>query len=733
MGGLSGKIWAGGLVFALLTGWPGGPARAEVNLRTQWTDEMSSSTLTDKASGTKTSTESNRVDQLYNLDAVSHLYPNLAFRIGGVFQLNDERNTSEGVTTESGNELLHPFVDLNLSTPIYTTGLGYEQTESRQTATGREPTVARQDQLNGRFLWQPVDFPRCNLNYSRTHRYDDSGTTDQEQEDLALGLRYSWREISTNYSYVRGTATNLISGLKSVRDVHDGRISGSYELGKGLSVNGSYRASYATEVWEGSGLPFLAPLQGQASKGFYLLDDLNPSSWVDITTTDAPFLADGIKSGSSSINLGLNGDETKNVSFGLDFGFAARLSTVRVWVDRDAGEVANALVWTLYTSDDERTWTPRALTHPVAYVGGIDNYFEFTLADSVAAAITARFIKVVTTPLANGQDLLGHFPDLFVTEVEVFSLEIGDITRRSFDNSANLGVMWQIDPRTTMGYSVFYRAQQTDSEELRQRNLATTQTVNVNRVFNGIFNGSIRGSRDEYQTPTQEVLGYSYGAVLAAGWLNTFRQSLSYGGANTATIHTSGAIDGTRAIDSSNSLLLRNVAQLYRGWSANVDFGYSWSSPWEAGKRDTEMFRLETSIIPNPKLTVNGAYSYSSTSSDAPSSREQRGELSAAFSPTSAISLFTRFLVLDQGDTPKVFQDYSLNWAPFPDGVVQVFLSYNENLTNDGDDSKTSQVGFDWRINNRVDWRNSYSTVKSESLTTITDSRVFTTSLRISL
>jgi hypothetical protein len=730
MQGILRLIGVGGVFLALMATWPPAAAKAEVNLRTEFTNETTSSTRTDKETGQVTSTDRDRFDQLYNLEFGRHVYPNLSFRAGGIFQFSDVRSTSEGTTTKSGSELLHPFLDLNLANPIFTTGFGYDKTISRQSGTGQVTTKDTRDQLHGRFLWTPVDFPRLNLNYTKTHRYDDLATN-----DLHLNLRYDWHDIFTNYSYVTSKTNDLVRGLKSWHDAHDGRISFSRDLTRDLNLSASYRANYTTEEWSGGGQPFFAPLSLGSTKGFYVLDDNAPLDWgtTPPLINAGNFLVDGVKSGSSPINLGLNGDETKNVSFGLDFGFESRLSTIRVWVDRDASEVENAFAWTIYTSPDNLNWTVQSLAQPVSYVGGIENYFEFTLSASVATPVTARYIKMVTMPLTNAVDPPGHFRDLYVTEVEPFSLDQGNITRSNLENSATMGLLWRLDPKTSMGYSVFYRNQRTEADMMTQRNNALSQTVNLNRMINQILTGSVRGSREDRHTPSQDSLDYSYGASLAAGWLDTFRQSLSYNGTWSKTERPANSTGPPKEISKTNSVVLRNVAELYRGWSANVDFGYTWSFPWDEGQRATRLFRVESTIIPNPKLTVNTGYFYSRTTSDQPPSEDQRLELSFALSPTSAISLFSRLTVIDQGGTSKVYQNYSLDWSPFPDGALQLFVTYSESLTNEGADTQTSLAGFDWRVNSGTVLRTSYSKSVSESLHDKTDSQVISVTLRLSL
>ena len=251
-------------------------------------------------------------------------------------------------------------------------------------------------------------------------------------------------------------------------------------------------------------------------------------------------------------------------------------------------------------------------------------------------------------------------------------------------------------------------------------------------MISSILTGSVRGSREDRSTPTEDNLNFSYGGSLSAGWLDTFRQTLSYNGTWSKIKRPAGS-GLPKEIINSNSVVLRNVAELYRGWSANVDFGYIWTYPWEEGKRTTRLFRLDSTMIPNPKLTVNTGYTYSRTTSDLPPSEDQRFELSFSLSPTRAISLYSRLTVIDQNGSSKTYQNYSLDWSPFPDGALQLFVSYSEDLTSEGTDAKTAQAGFDWLVNNATVLRTSFSKNEFESTLEKTDTKVLLMTLRISL
>lgn len=739
-------IWGGVFFLALIAGWPAAAVRADVTLHAELSNEATSTTTTNKENGNVTDSDRNRFEQLYNLDIARQFFPNLSFRGGGIFQFTDERNKSEGVTTNSGTDLLHPYVDLNLTNPIFTTGFGFEKTQMRQTGTGQLTTTDTRDQMHGRFLWAPVDLPRLNLNYTTSHRFDDQATTDLEQDDFNLSLRYNWKEIFTNYSFIQGKSNDLLSGLRMRHDAHDGRISFSRELMKDLNLSASYRATYGTDKWTGGGTPFLTPVISEVNRGFHIVNDSSPADWdATVETGNAPFLVNNLTAGEKDINLGLNGTQFQAQGFGLELGSSdTSVDAIRVWLDGDEdfmktplrADAEQILVnmakgWSVYIAiDGNKDWELTTYTPVQVSYDRIDHYLEFTL--NIPSTISdINYIKIVATPLST--DPTGDLKDIYVTEVDALIFSQGDSIRRNFENSADMGLLWRLDPKTSMGYSVFYRTQRTDSEMLMQRNSALSQTVNMNRIINRIFSSSIRGSREDRQTPVQETLDYSYGASLAAGWLDTFRQSLSYSGSWSELERLFDPDRRTPEVTKTNSLMLRNVAQLYRGWSANVDFGYTWSTPWDAGKRYSKIFRVETSVIPNPKLTVNSSFTYSRALSDQPPTEDKRLELSAAFSPTSAISVFGRCTVIDQSETSKVYQNYSIDWSPFPDGAIQFFVAYNESLTDEGDDSKSSLAGFDWRVNHGTVLRTSYSMSESESETSKTESEIISVTIRISL
>jgi hypothetical protein len=132
-------------------------------------------------------------------------------------------------------------------------------------------------------------------------------------------------------------------------------------------------------------------------------------------------LVDGVLGESAGLDIGygasVSGDFAKrDVGAQLpDAMTAVDLMCVRV--DRPlAPSVAAATTWTAYRSDDNVNWSPVVLTGPVLFAS-MQNRFEIPI-----QLTQARYLKVVTQPLAPGVTTDPTFTDIFVTELTLFSV-----------------------------------------------------------------------------------------------------------------------------------------------------------------------------------------------------------------------------------------------------------------------------------------------------------------------
>lgn len=699
-------------------------AAAVVDLHSEFTYENGSTTITDKTNDEVTESDRSRFDQLYNLDIIKKFFPNLTLRTGGIFELDSQTLETDGETSERDERTLHPLIDLNLSTTLYSAGIGFEKTEIKRTGTNLQMTRDTRDEYYGRLLWEPVDLPRLNLNFTHTDRYNDVDR-DVDEDEIAASSRYDWKEIFVNYAYVWNDSEDLLNDIHVRNENHDFQISHSHNFTDyGVTTNGSYRIN-STETEQFASTSFLSRLSQSQVQGIYSLTDDIPEDEI-LETGSGFFLVDGVKSGSSVIQIGLAGDETRNVSIGLDYGLPRTVEALRVFVDRDALDVAQAFGWDVYISDDNRNWTEIPLTRPVSY-DSFDRYFEITFDPQ-----QTRYIKVVTTPLSPAADPAATFRELYVTELESFVTSVGDEKRTSLDQNVNLGVRWNVNNRTSLGYTFFHRAQET--EPPFQRNRTLSNGLNLRHDLSEVFRFLSSVTRQDTSRSDRETLSYTYTGGLQAQWLDTLKQTLTYSGTNTTDDIDRDDGGTEQESNTTNNLLLRTIADLYRGWSANLDMGYSWNTPREGGTQTTKLFRFETDIQPHEKLTTSAGYAYTQTEETGRESRDdQRADIQLSFVPTNTISLFARLTHVNQSDDSRTFQNYNINWSPFPGGTLQFDISYNESLSTEGSDTKGMRAGLSWKVNKSLSLRSYYERTQTETETILTESDQINVVLRISL
>ncbi len=249
----------------------------------------------------------------------------------------------------------------------------------------------------------------------------------------------------------------------------------------------------------------------------------------------------------------------------------------------------------------------------------------------------------------------------------------------------------------------------------------------MNHAFNRVFTGSARLFRDdEDATGEEKSVEYTYSGSVRAAYSENFSQTLSYSGTH---------LTEEEGSSYTNSTLLRNSARLYRGWDAFLDTGYSWDSPLGEGRTTSTLVRLGTNLLPNEKISININYDARwSKESGEPSRFRQEGDVQAFFYPFRTLSLFARVNVVDEEDKDtRSFQNYSLNWSPFPEGALEFFFQYSEQF-NSEDDSEDRIIGpgLRWRIRRGASLELFYNLIQSESETEKTESRNFTANLRIS-
>jgi hypothetical protein len=699
-------------------------ARAEgINFNAEYLYTNSDGDTKIKATGEKINTNFDRFDQRYNLDISKNIYPYLIFSTGSIYEYNKLTSETEGDRTRFREEILRPFAELTLNNPIYQAGVSYRGFRIEEDISDLPETRSDRDEYTATVGMTPSKrYPDWNFTFRRTLTDDDPKTIDEQLDVYFFETQYNpITNLLADYSYTRRDTDDKLRNFDTKEQTHFGKIAYSKDfLDQRLFMNTGYNIRYNKLEFPRSAT-LDSPLVRAA--GLSSLDN-TPDDGPALTNN--PALIDGNLFASAGLDLGLNGDQTTSTNIGLDFGLSLDVDQIRIWVDRRlSAAVADSFSWRVYTSPDNldtSTWTLWATVFPADFAT-FDNRFEIRFPE-----VNTRFIKVVTEALAPAVPGSAQFPNIFVTEMEAFVTvsgeEIGNETK-TIDQNFNFNVRGQISDRTVAGYNLLYTRQDQDPFDIERSQL--TNDLFFNHIFNQIFSITGTGQRTDSSFENEDTTTYNYGASLVAAWLNTFSQSLTYSGTY---------LDEELGDAYQNSIFLRNNATLYRGWSLFLDGGYGWEEPVQSNSQITTWtLRSGTNIKPNNKISLNLNYLYTRT--DQPDleigpETDQQFDIQAFFNPFDTLSLFAKVSIVDRDNGTETFQNYSLNWAPFPDGDLQFFFIYNETLRSQ-DDREERVIGpaLKWTIGRFGIFDLAYTFSRSEDNVQKVDSQILNANLRI--
>ena len=687
-----------------------------VNFRTELTYTNSDVEDKSKITGEKTKGNFYSFNQVYNFDLSKTIYPYLTFAAGTLFESENSTTKTSDTKTDSEERRLIPYVQLNLNNPLYQAGIQYRRTQRNNETSNAPNTENVRDEINTSFGWQPSELPSLDLRYNYYHTYNHPKTQDEIQKLLYLVSKYTaWEDLRFDYSYSRTDTNERLENFSTLGQTHFGRVEYSNDFfDRFLSLNTSYRIEYnSLEISSGGS----SEVALQRSQGLFSLDN-TPQDGPALQPNGA--LINGDVFTSAGIDIGLGGDETTLTNIGLDFGFTTSVDEIRIWVDRRLSTgIANSFSWGIYTSPDNRdssTWTLVTTVSPAVF-GDFENRFEITF-----PAVTTRFIKVVTTPLSPGFPGAGDYPNIFVTEMQAFTTVSRDERNKttSTDQYYDLGLRARVSEKTVVGYNLNVTQQETDPSNDESTRLSND--LFVSHVFNKIFSTSARVSRTDTSENNDDTVTHTYSAVLRGNYLPTFQQILSFSGTNEK-----------EEDDSSDdfSVVLRNNANLYRGWSVFVDSGFNWNRPMGGDTVEKSVLvRAGTNVEPHQKLTFNLNYQLRKTL-EPDKNTDSDFNLEAFFIPFRTLSLNARLTVTQREET-RTLQNYIVTWSPFPDGTLQFFFTYTETLrAEENVRQRTIAPGLNWTIGSHILLEMSYNIVTGESNSQKLEVNTFVSKLRI--
>jgi hypothetical protein len=670
-----------------------------------------------KTTGESFDSDYYQLDQTYNLNVSRRFYPYLNFETGAVYEYNQLSSDSQGNKVDVDEQILNPFVQLDLDNPLYNAGMAVRSRRREEKITGIPKTQDNRDEITGSVGMTPGDiFPNWNLRYSHIHTYDDPETIDEIQKTLLLDTSWRpWEGLNADYTYTRIDSQEKSQNFDTLQQTHFGKIGYIRSFFDGrLSMNSAYTINYNTFEFSSETGSVENPLLRSA--GLSSLDN-TPEDGPALSVNDA--LIDGNLIASAGLDIGTAGDQTQALNIGLDLGFPQGIDQIRIWVDRLLTTVvANSFTWSVYTSPDNTdlsTWTLVATIAPATFAT-FDNRFEIVFPE-----VNARFIKVVTRPLSPVVPGSANFTNIFVTEMQAFITQSGSSVKNEnsvTDQTVNFNLRGRLSDQTIANYNMVYSQQ--DSDPGNDQRTQLSNSVYLNHTFNNVFSANVNGLRTDTSIMDEDTVSYNYGASLRAAWLSTFDQALTYTGRYE---------DSDLGTASQSALFLRSNANLYRGWSAFLDLGYSWEETFSGEKITSSVIRPGTSLQPHPTVDLNLDFSFKRTEqsgADIGPTDETRWNAQAFYTPFNNLSFFGKVNGLRRDGETDLYQQYTVNWSPFPDGDLQFFFNFNEILISENNQKQTVVgPGVKWTIGRHFTLDASYNWTTDDSDIQKIESNIF--------
>jgi hypothetical protein len=627
-------------------------------------------------------------------------------------------------TLDATDRKFHPYLNALLRTHIFSGQFGFYRNED-DLRSGGVSTNNVQEIYNSTLGWRPKSLPAATFRFIRTNTIGADRKTQDTTDDL-FDLVSEYQPAESVQLYYRGALENFEDRLQDIsiqRTSHSGRVTyGDTFWDRRVQVGAEYDFnSRLTDVTAGGGGEVVSPLFPLA--GLSTISD-TPQN---VTLVPNPALVDEDRTVSAGINLGLPplGGDDRPRNIGLDLGGPTVLNTLYVWVDRRLPQViSDSFAWDLYTSADNLAWVLQQTISPAPF-GTFDARFEILFPD-----LTARYIKVVTRPLARTVSTSDQFPDILVTELTAALRTPAALARGRTSLTSELlttNLRARVLDHPSLFYEMSYFARQNGDSP-------TTYTlsngVSVAHVLNPVCSVAGRLAREDSRETDGDRQSYLYTASLRAVPLPTLQHSLVLSG-------RSSEMSG-RSSDS-NSIYLYNTAELYRGVNANLGVGISNASTEDGQKTETTQISALATLVPHRTTTLNLLFqSNDSTRNGGSLASELRlntraSQAGVTYRPLSTLYFFFSYrLEHDNLAGQRFLRNYSLSWSPFPDGSLQILLRFDDTYRSDlAALSRIYSPRVRWNITDRWYAEVAYERSVFDSAVEMSDRGSYTASTRI--
>ncbi|MBI5071140.1 MAG: hypothetical protein HZB56_23230 [Deltaproteobacteria bacterium] len=742
--GLRVRAVAGALALAAC-----GLARAEgLDLRLEETFTTVDSRSTDQ-SGAVTRTESMQLLQRARAGFARAFFPRLVLDADGMYEWNLGWNRAGGPPTSDTDARRWGFgTRLTLGDQVLGGGVSYSHREEGseqhlQGTTLRSPTLVREG-YGAYVAWKPAELPTVEVRVNRSLQHDAARVlSDTVGDELQVSTTYRpARQLDLRYSVRWGESDDRLRGIQST-DVNQGASaswSDSFLEGR-ISAYAAYSLGSRTSrtIVTGAGgavLTQVLPVAGLSAveAAIDLPGRVRLVSNPRLVDGDIG-AGDGGTASSAGLDLGTGpsaGGDTALRDMGAQFADLLHpVNTVHVWVNKPLpADVAAAILWTVWQSDDNQTWTQ--LGGAVAAPFGLFQP-RFEIPIGAPAPVAARYLKVTARPLAVSATTDARYASILVTEVQFFLSESasavaarGSPTVTGGQLSANGRAI--LLPSLNLAYDTALTWTHSDHPWASTWNVSNG--LSASRKLGNLVNAGARVERSDSDAGRGRESAVRWAASASVDPLPTLGAGLGYSGQWSQR---------TTGEARSHSLTAFGRADLYQGISIFSTAGGSRGTN-EAGD-DSEGLNLSAgaSLSPHRTLTLNGTYSrFRSTTTLAAggTNREDRStvEGSGSFSPFPALNVsgaVTRYI---SGQTPSTVASFNLGLSPFPGGQLVLRFLYSETIDTASDQrTRVWGPGARWNVRQGLTLDAGYTVNESRTPAQELVSKILFVNLNVSL
>ena len=661
-----------------LAGWPGRALGEGITFRFEPSYEASDTT-TSALGGGETRSRATALTQRYGLNLDKSLFPTLRLGASGNYLWTlGSLDASNAPPQELDTRQWTLDARLTAGTPVLNGILYYTQGQrSDRNMTDGLVTVSPTLQSNVvgfSGVWRPEGLPDLQLLLTRDGQHDQDRRVADVVSDVAqLQLHYAPvppLDLRGRLLYV--DTDDRLKGVETRNFSEQARLAWSGDWDdRRFYVYANYLLDATQSDTTVTGVGGNVLVQRYPLVGLSTVEALPPTETpIRVALRPNPQLidADTAIGAGLDIGFGVGPADTAYRDMGVQLADAVTpVNLLYVWVDKPlSAAVAGAFTWEAYRSDDNLNWTPVPLAGVITFAL-FQNRFEIPV-----QLTQAKYLKVVTRPLAVGVTLDEQYRTILVTELQIYQAipAGGGRNLSGVTGQASASTRVQLI-RSKLIYDLSATLQHSST---RPALWNVTNGLRFNQRLSRVLDLSALAERGDGNSGTGGHLSTTrWSGSLTADPLPSLGATLTYSGDwNQSPL----------AESTTNNLSLSARATPYRDVSL---FGVVARNLATASGR-TQMSDTVTagvSIVPNPRLSLNGSYLTSFTVQSGGGLPERtsntwRVEGSASWNPVQALSASGG---VSYGNIDRVGQtlvNLSGTLSPFPGGNLILSFRYNQ-------------------------------------------------------